>query len=149
MMKPALIVSNAILLSVTSNRSKPSKLLSPPIVVNVTAHTRILEELRLENTPFGRKVTTETDFTLLMYLSESESNERIKVLEFRAAFLLLIEPEEDVRELIGLSVDKLPKHVKEQLVAITTMHALPLAIRLCELHRLPLPINMPKVSLEE
>ncbi len=149
MTKHVLVVSNAVLLSVASNRSRPSRLLNPPIVVSVSAHTRILEELRLEDTPFGRKVTTETDFTLLMYLSESGSNERMRVLEFRASFLLLIEPKEDVQELIGMRIDKLPNEVKEQLVAITTMHALPLAIRLCELHRLPLPIKMPKVSLEE
>ena len=104
---------------------------------------------RLEDTPFGKKVTTETDFTLLMRLSESGSDENIKVLEFRATFQILIEPNNDVKELIGRNIQELPRSVKEQLVTITTMNALPLAIRLCELHRLPLPIRIPRVSLEE
>ena len=123
--------------------------MKPPVTVSVTAHTRILEELRLEDTPFGRKVTTETDFTLLMHLSEGGSDERVKVLEFRATLQILIEPSEEVEKLIGRRIQDLPRFVKEQLATVTVMHALPLAIQLCELHRLPLPIKLPRVSLEE
>ena len=145
---PVIKVLSTIVLNVNSVRVKPTKLLKPPVEVNVHAMTRILRPLMLEETHLGNKVTAETDFTLLMYLRSSSSKVKHKVLESRISFFIIIEPTDELENFIEKPVDNLPDSVKKQLVTITANHALPLLISLCEKHMLPLPIPIPEIKLE-
>lgn len=139
-------VINTIILSINSARTKPKILLKPPVEVRAELSVRILSPLLLEQTYLGKKITCETQLTLLMYLRSKGEEELHRVLETTVTTLLIAEPDQDIQAYIDKPPNEIPENLRKQIIAVTTLRAYPLLIYLCDKHLLPPPLPLPPIE---
>ena len=105
---------------------------------------QVLTPIQYAETFLGRKLITETQYSAIVYFKEKTSDQLFRVMEATITFMHIIEPHENIENIINMPPNKLAPGIAKQLINIALQESIPILVMLFDKHMVPviLPIRI-------